>query len=146
MIFPLFKHWFYTLTKKVSKHSMSSKAATYPLDSVGIDGGSKQTRDSSSYRSGKKNSRSFRHPLSLSRNENWGSEEGIITIEEDDPATEIEDGMCRTDLHTVHKISASECAEDQNRMTSSNSITTTKTWDIERADQWNEAITPLGCH
>jgi hypothetical protein len=78
-----------------------------------------------------------------------GSEEAILTVEEDGTATKIEDERCRTGFGAVYVMSADEDANDQDGITNSKnshnnglgSITITTARDIERADQEDETIT-----
>ncbi|CAN9176266.1 unnamed protein product [Alternaria alternata] len=155
MVFPLFKRWFYAATGMVSSHRKSSKAATYPLDSMNKNGESKQTEASSGGRSGNKRSRGFQHPLSIPNDTAWGSDEAIVTVKKDGTTTTIKDESRETSLDTVREVSANGFAKDRNSKTSRKNsrdpglgeIMMTREWDIKETHEQNRADcedTPMG--
>lgn len=143
MIFPLFKRWFYAATGMVSSHRKSSKAATYPLDSVNRAEGSKQTGASSGLRSGNKRSRGFQHPLSIPNDTAWGSDEAIVTVNKDGGATTIKDKSSETSLETICEAGTKAFARDRNSKTSRKNshdpglgeIVMTREWDIRETHE-----------
>ncbi len=91
MIFPLFKRWFYVGTSIVSSYRKSSKAATYPLDTVPKNNHDEQKRVCYDLKINSRKNRGFQHPLSIPNDTAWGSDEAIITVNKDGSSTTIMD-------------------------------------------------------
>lgn len=138
----MFKRWFYAATGMVSSHRKSSKAATYPLDSVYKTGEGK-TRTSSGLRSSNKKSRNYQHPLSIPNDTAWGSDEAIVTVNKDGEATTIKDKSSETSLDMIHEAGTKGFAKDRNSRTSRKNshdpgfgeIVMTREWDIRESHE-----------
>lgn len=85
MVFPLLKSWSCTILGIVSSHHKSSASGSYSLHEYDKSAGSGlKSIGSATVRSGgRKKSRGFQHPLSIPNDTAWGSDEAIVTKEQD---------------------------------------------------------------
>lgn len=85
MVFPLLKSWSCTVLGIVSSHHKSSASGSYPLrDYDKSTGSGLKSIGSATVRSGgRKKSRGFQHPLSIPNDTAWGSDEAIVTKDQD---------------------------------------------------------------
>lgn len=75
IVFPLFKRWFESITGMASTFK-SSKSDSYQLDSQ-----IKHSQSGSSFPKESKKKK-FHHPLSIPRTTEWGSQEEIVTMDQ----------------------------------------------------------------
>lgn len=87
MVFPLLKSWSCTVLGIVSSHTKSSAAASgsYPLHDYDKSTGSalKSIGFATVRSGGRKKSKAFQHPLSIPNDTAWGSDEAIVTKDQD---------------------------------------------------------------
>lgn len=147
MVFPLVKRWFYAATGMVSSHRKSSKAASYPLDSINKVDQSKQTGASSGTRSHNKRSRGFQHPLSIPNDTAWGSDEAIVTVNKDGGTTTTKDKSSDASLETLHEENSTPYANNRGSKTVKKgshdlglgNIMMTREWDISETHEQRRA-------